>query len=110
MKLTDEQFELLKKYEAQFRTAVNAKWANNPGTAALNQIHNVMVQLTGRNVRLNTSCSTCVLRLLTDMGTIYFADKAKRESRVTTIQETAETKTKVEIKTDKPKRGRKPKS
>lgn len=111
MRLTDEQFQTLSKYEDQFRTAVKSRWARFPGTSAMHVIHNIKTQVTGHASRLNTSCSTCVLRLLTEMGNIYFADKAEREQkRVQVLDEQIPVQEKVEVKTDKPKRGRKPKT
>ena len=111
MKLTDEQFQTLSQYETQLRTAVRSRWARFPGTSAMHVIHNIKTQVTGHASRLNTSCSTCVLRLLTEMGNIYFADKAEREQkRVQVSDEQIPVQEKVEVKTDKPKRGRKPKT
>lgn len=111
MRLTDEQFQTLSKYETQFRTAVKARWARFPGTAALHAIHRIQFEVIKKKTALNTSCSTCILRLLTDMGHIYFADKAEREeqSRVQVSEESMPVLEKVQVKTDKPKRGRKPK-
>lgn len=111
MKLTDEQFQTLSKYETQFRTAVKAKWARFPGTAALHEIHRIQFEVTKRKSVLNTSCSTCALRLLTEMGHIYFADKAERDekSRVNVIPDEVITQEKVEVKTETPKRGRRSK-
>ena len=111
MRLTDEQFQTLSKYEEQFRTAVKSRWARFPGTSAMHVIHNIKTQVTGHASRLNTSCSSCILRLLTEMGNIYFADKAEREQkRVQVSEEQMPVLEKVEVKTDKPKRGRKPKT
>lgn len=110
MRLTDEQFKVLSQYEPQFRTAVKSRWARFPGTAAIRQIHNIKTEVTGIRSSLNTSCSTCVLRLLTDMGNIYFDEKARREEqRVQASQEDVQPQEKVEVKTAKPKRVRKPK-
>ena len=110
MRLTDKQFQTLSQYETQFRTAVKARWARFPGSAALHQIHKIEREVTGRATSLNTSCSTCVLRLLTEMGNIYFAGKAERESqrKVDVIPDEVTTQEKVEVKTQT-KRGRKPK-
>lgn len=108
MRLTEEQYKTLSQYESQFKTAINAKWARFPGTAALHEIHRIQREVTGRSTSLNTSCTSCVLRLLTDMGNIYLADKTERESRVRVIPADAATQEKVEVKTEK-KRGRKPK-
>lgn len=112
MRLTDEQFQILSRYELQFRTAVKSRWARFPGTAAMHQIHHIQTQVTGRKTALNTACSSCVLRLLTEMGNIYFADKAEREEQrtVSVMEKQMPVLEKVEVKTDKPKRGRKPKT
>ena len=111
MRLTDEQFQILSQYETQFRTAVKARWARIPGTAALHEIHRIQFEVTKKKTALNTSCSTCVLRLLTEMGHIYFTDKAEREeqSRVQVSDEQIPVQEKVEVKTET-KRGRKPKT
>lgn len=102
MRLTDEQFQILSQYETQFRTAVKARWARFPGTAALHEIHRIQFEVTKKKTALNTSCSTCVLRLLTDMGHIYFADKAEREetNRVQVSDEQIPVQEKVEVKTE----------
>ena len=111
MRLTEEQYKTLSQYESQFKTAINAKWARFPGTAALHEIHRIQFEVTKKKTALNTSCSTCVLRLLTDMGNIYFADKAEREetNRVQVSDEQIPVQEKVEVKTET-KRGRKPKT
>lgn len=110
MKLTDEQFQVLSKYETQFRTAVKSRWARFPGTAALHEIHGIQRHVTGRATSLNTTCSTCVLRLLTEMGNIYFAEKAERDAqrKVDVVSDEVTTQEKVEVKTQA-RRGRKPK-
>lgn len=107
MTLTDEQYQILSKYETQFRTAVKAKWARFPGTAAMQEIHRIQMEVTKRKIALNTSCATCVLRMLTEVGHIFFADKAERERvRQVTVEDIQiPVQEKVEVKT----RGRKPK-
>jgi hypothetical protein len=107
MTLTDEQYQTLSKYETQFRTAVKAKWARFPGTAAMQEIRRIHMEVTKRKIALNTSCATCVLRMLTEMGHIFFADKAERERvRQVTVEDIQiPVQEKVEVKT----RGRKPK-
>jgi hypothetical protein len=109
MRLTNEQFEQMSKYETQFRTAINSKWARIPSTAALYQMHHLLSDITGRKTHLNTSCSSCVLRLLTEMGQIYFADKTQRghSPRVQEIGKDIPVQEKVEVKTKRP---RKPKT
>lgn len=109
MRLTDEQFQTLSKYETQFRTAVVSKWARIPNNAALHEIHNTLCEISGKRTTINTSCSSCILRLLTEMGNIYFADKAERDKRVQVSEEKIPVQEKVEVKTET-KRGRKPKT
>lgn len=111
MKLTDNQYETLSAYETQLRTAVRSRWARFPGTSAMVKIHKIHNEVFKRKTVLNSSCSSCVLRLLTEVGTVYFADKAEREQkRVQVSEEQMPVLEKVEVKTDKPKRGRKPKT
>lgn len=112
MKLTQEQFNALSPYEKHFETAVQAQWARFPGVAALDLINETYQKITGTHMRLNKGCSYCILRLLTDMGTIYFADKAEMESvkkdltqKVVDVKEDlTQEPVKVEVKTRKPRR------
>lgn len=119
MRLTDEQYEMLSAYETQLRTAVRSRWARFPGTSAMVKIHKIHNEVFKRKTVLNSSCSSCVLRLLTEVGTVYFADKAERfadkaereqVNRVQVEDKELPVQEKVEVKTDKPKRGRKPKT
>lgn len=121
MKLTQQQFDALTPYEENFRTMVRSKWSRNPGSAALDLIHAIYVQVTGNTQRLNKGCQHCIMRLLTDMGRIYLADLEERNMAVkeslnaTKKVDVAETEisnpVKVEVKTETRKRGgRKPRS
>ena len=110
MRLTDEQYEILSAYETQLRTAVRSRWARFPGISAMVKIHKIHNEVFKRKTVLNSSCSSCVLRLLTEVGTVYFADKAERDNRVQVEDKELPVQEKVEVKTDKPKRGRKPKT
>ena len=79
MTFTNEQLKALSAWEENFRTAVKAKWARNPGRAALRVIYDIFTQATGDRRRFSDNCSTCILNLLTDCGKVYFADKAELE-------------------------------
>lgn len=97
-------------FEQNFRTAIRSRWSRFPGSAALTIMHGIYVQVTGNNQRLNASCSTCILRLLTELGNIYFKDKEDREEirRVSVLEKQIPKEEKVEVKTKK--RERKPKT
>lgn len=105
MKLTTEQFEALKPYEEYFRTAVNAQWARHPGRSALELIHEIYQNATKTTTRLNLGCNHCILRLLSDTGRMYFADKDERSKLEVAVKDSLTTEpVKVEVKTEKPKR------
>ena len=74
MTFTKEQIETLSAWEENFRTAVRAKWARNPGRAALRTIFDIFTSATGDRRRFSDNCSDCVLRLLRDCGELYYRD------------------------------------
>lgn len=107
MRLTEEQYMALLPYKQNFSTAVNSKWARNPGSSGLDLIHRIHMEVIGRGYKLNKGCSHCIMRLLTEMGEVFLADYEERVREA--IKESLTTEpVKVE---DKPKRKytRKPK-
>lgn len=83
MKLNEGQFKALQPYEAFMRTAVEGRWARNPGRRALElmaQIYKEVAHL--RVFAMDYNCSTCIVNLLSDLGRPYFADKAEREAEI----------------------------
>ena len=107
MTFTNEQLKALSAWEENFRTAVKAKWARNPGRAALRVIYDIFTQATGDRRRFSDNCSTCILSLLTDCGRLYFQDiteaamtkESTREVKVS--QEAKEVVKKAKVKTTK---------
>lgn len=82
MKLNEGQFKALQPYEAFMRTAVEGRWARNPGRRALEimaQIYKEVAHL--RLFTMDYNCSTCIVNLLSDLGRPYFADKAEKEAQ-----------------------------
>lgn len=74
MTFTKEQIETLSAWEENFRTAVRAKWARNPGRTALRVIYDIYTAATGDRRRFSDNCSDCILSLLHDCGEIYYRD------------------------------------
>lgn len=108
MRLTEEQFNALAPYQRHFETAVRSQWARLTGTSALDLIHETYVQVTGKNFRLNKGCSSCILQLLTDMGTIFLADLEERNKTKVEVKETETTEpVKAEVKVKKPRKAKK---
>ena len=79
MILNAEQLKTLEPYEKYFTTAIQSKYARYPGEHAVRLIHSIYTSATKQSIRLNTSCSSCIFRLLVECGTIYFKDKEELE-------------------------------
>ena len=88
MELSKKQLDALAPYESYMMTAVKSNWSRYPGRDALQEMHRILEDVTGRTRPLNVNCQSCVLNLLRDCGTIYF--KAKESKPVELIdKETA---------------------
>lgn len=85
--MTEEQFQILARYEDNLRTAMTRKWARHPGTTAVKTIYAILTDLTGPRPRLNAMCQSCVLATLSDAGKLYFAEKERREKEAEAPQE-----------------------
>ena len=109
MTFTNEQLKALSAWEENFRTAVKAKWARNPGRAALRVIYDIFTQATGDRRRFSDNCSTCILNLLTDCGKLYFEDilsasvEDKTTKAVKVSEKAGKVARKVSVKTTKGK-------
>ena len=79
MTLTAEQIKALEPYEQYFITAIKSKYARYPGAHGVHLIHHIYTEATKKGIRLNSSCSSCIFRLLVECGTIYFKDKEELE-------------------------------
>lgn len=75
MTFTAEQVKALEPFEQYFTTAINSRYARYPGANAVKTIHAIYTSATKENMVVNTSCSSCIFRLLVDCGHIYFKDK-----------------------------------
>ena len=74
MTFTKEQIETLSAWEENFRTAVRAQWARNPGRSGLKVIYDIFTSATGDRRRFSDNCSHCILSLLHDCGELYYRD------------------------------------
>lgn len=107
MTFTKEQLKTLAAWEENFRTAVKAKWARNPGRTALRTIYDIYTSATGDRRRFSDNCSTCILNLLTDCGKLYFNDlleaaaEDKTSKAVKVSEKAGKVARKVSVKTTK---------
>ena len=77
MQLTDEQFATLAPYEAHFTTALRSSYPRSPGRLALKTIHSILREIEPATPALNTTCGTCILRVLKKAGALYFEKKER---------------------------------
>ena len=94
LNFTSQQFDTLAPYRKYFELAVRERWTRNPGRAALTQMAEIwrdVAHLPG--FRMDYNCSTCIVNLLTDLGTLFFQDeqvKAKKDSSPANVDSSAE--------------------
>ena len=81
MIFSEEQLMALKPYHKNFETAVESRWARNPGRKALGEIAGIWNEVQGSSEVWDFNCGTCILRLLTECGGAYLADVAERKAR-----------------------------
>ena len=74
-KLTAAQVHLLEPLERNFRQATEASWCSYPGQAAIANMLQVWTDLTGQAYAYKPGCPNCLVNLVRDLGTIYFAQK-----------------------------------
>lgn len=77
--LNDSQFERLAAYEKFMKTAIDSNYPRSPGPRALREIHAVLREVDPLTPTLNTTCGTCILRLLKKAGRLYFDRKAAND-------------------------------
>lgn len=90
-----EQMAQLKKYERNFSTAVNARWSSFLSDKSFADIKAVWDEFTGEERPLRGGCSACLLNLLVDVGSVYFAtlDYNKQKATEKAVAEQKEPKT-----------------
>ena len=95
--ISDNQFERLRPFEAYFATALRSNYPRSPGPRGLREIHAVLREIDPATPVLNTTCGTCILRVLKKGGRFYFERKEalleeEAQAVAATIEAAAETK------------------
>lgn len=91
-KLTPEQLETLAPMERYFKQAVEASWCSYPGQENIKTMLRTWEDLTGTQYPYKPGCSHCLMNLVRDMGTLYFAAKAELISKLREKNKDAEFK------------------
>ena len=73
---TPEQMEVLEPMERFFRQAVQASWCSYPGQSNIDIMLMYWHELTGQPYPYKPGCPNCLLNLVRDTATVYFATKA----------------------------------
>lgn len=80
MTFTKDQLQSLYEAEIHFKTALQGYIKYVPKPLTLNVLH-IYEEATGLKYNLNSSCSSCVLRLYQIVGKIYYADLPELEAK-----------------------------
>lgn len=105
--LNADEVKALAPYEQHFGTAIRVGYALNPGRQALDLMLSIWRNITGNNYPFSPSCGSCIMNLLRDVGTLYFAATGKTAedcapSKVVTLHAKVESKpAKVESSAEK---------
>ena len=98
MTFTNEEMEILSKYEQYFHTATKANYKRNPGRVALQEMHSIFKSATNSAIRLNTGCGHCIYSLVKAVAVAYYKDKEEMEALATKEVKAEATEAKTEKK------------
>lgn len=90
VKLTAAQVHELEPFERHFRQAIEAAWCSYPGQAGINTMLDIWQAIAGSQYPYKPGCPNCLLNLVRDLGTIYFAQRDSVLEAAGKVAETAE--------------------
>jgi hypothetical protein len=67
-----EDYEYLKQFESNFRTAINSNYSRNIAESHLNRMVEIYSKEIGKSHKICIRCGTVVLNFLKDLGKIYY--------------------------------------
>lgn len=68
----------LKDFEPDFITAMFHSYTRQIPTSTLMEIDRIYIEETGKTLKTNFSCSGCILKLIKQMGILYFKENTDR--------------------------------
>lgn len=68
----------LKDFEPDFITAIFHSYSRQIPTSTLMEIDRIYTEESGKSLRTNFSCSGCILKLIKQMGILYFKENIDR--------------------------------
>ena len=69
-----QNIKYLKEYEQDMITSLFHSYTRQIPTATLMEIDRIYTEETGKSLRINFSCSSCILKLMKSVGKLYFKD------------------------------------
>ena len=69
-----QNIKYLKEYEQDMITSLFHSYTRQIPTATLIEIVRIYTEETGKTLRTNFSCSSCILKLMKSVGKLYFKD------------------------------------
>ena len=69
-----QNIKYLKEYEQDMITSLFHSYTRQIPTATLMEIDRIYAEETGKTLRTNFSCSSCILKLMKSVGKLYFKD------------------------------------
>lgn len=77
MQLTDNEIDMILKFEDRLKTAVFADYARNVISNDLERLRQIYSKVIGSDYKLNGSCASCQLNFLKQMGRWWFENKER---------------------------------
>lgn len=69
-----QNIKYLKDYEKDMITSLFHSYCRQIPTAVLMEIDRIYTEETGKTLRTNFSCSSCILKLMKEVGKLYFKE------------------------------------
>lgn len=80
MNFSDKTFNQLAAFERYYDTAIHGDWCPNPGRDALAAMCDALDEHDKKRNLRNTSCASCLLRIVKRTGYLWYADKEERQA------------------------------
>lgn len=80
--MTQEEFDFLKEFEGNFKTAINSNYSRNIVKGKLEKMHSIYKRVTGREYSLCTHCPNSILQFLKLIGGVYFKEVQVRNEPI----------------------------
>lgn len=72
--MKNKNTKYLKDFEPDFITAIFHSYTRQIPTSTLMEIDRIYTEESGKSLRTNFSCSGCILKLIKQMGILYFKE------------------------------------